>query len=520
MENHQFLGSDPRLTLFANRLDRAENDGEIVMFNQMGEHNASFELTQYLASSKEMNSPPFGDTSNSLKIKIVNGKKVKIWQCGVCAKEFNHQYTLMRHLPTHTDERKYQCNVCGKAFRQMSTLSQHKAIHSVERPYVCEVCSKTFNRVSTLISHRKTHTDLKPHRCHLCHKAFHQKGNLRNHIFTHTNERPYKCDICQKGFNQMSNLMCHKLKIHDQAEKVKFTCKICGEEFLKRHALRNHESFTHGIKPDSVENVEHDNGFQDNDMYDNAIIVDAIKTEAMQLALQTNQTPFALLRPINGIPVLVRVMAISEEKQILVPASAEELKKCGQISIKPKDDDATNDDKSSVTKEKRNGTTIQIKVPVVATVIQQRGIEGQVSTEVISPGPSDAEFYNSQNSEYPNVTEIKEDSADDNLNNSNVSDDINFKNDFSNDLENVDPDLLIDSFNSDLTNSSTDEIEQLIFNTYASEIDNSPDETDQLVIDTYNNEVGNFINEPIPQNEVSCTDASQDLFEDMQFILM
>lgn len=170
--------------------------------------------------------------------------------------------------------------------------------------------------------------------------------------------------------------------------------------------------------------------------YDNAIIVDAIKTEAMQLALQTNQTPFALLRPINGIPVLVRVMAISEEKQILVPASAEELKKCGQISIKPKDDDATNDDKSSVTsksltylvvglaslisvqEEKRNGTTIQIKVPVVATVIQQRGIEGQVSTEVISPGPSDAEIYNSQNSEYPNVTEIKEDSADDNLNNS------------------------------------------------------------------------------------------------------
>lgn len=128
-------------------------------------------------------------------------------------KEFTHQYTLMRHIPTHTDERKYTCRVCGKAFRQMSTLSQHRAIHSADRPYICELCDKTFNRVSTLISHRKTHTNEKPHQCHLCHKAFHQKGNLRNHIFTHTNERPYKCDLCNRGFNQMSNLMCHKLKV-------------------------------------------------------------------------------------------------------------------------------------------------------------------------------------------------------------------------------------------------------------------------------------------------------------------
>lgn len=63
------------------------------------------------------------------------------------SKEFRHQYTLMRHLPTHTDERNFKCDVCGKAFRQLSTLSQHKAIHSDARPYVCEFCKKTFNRL-------------------------------------------------------------------------------------------------------------------------------------------------------------------------------------------------------------------------------------------------------------------------------------------------------------------------------------------------------------------------------------
>nr|XP_050852700.1 uncharacterized protein LOC127064989 isoform X2 [Vespula vulgaris] len=177
-----------------------------------------------------------------------DGKTLKIWECGICSKEFRHQYTLMRHLPTHTDERNFKCEACGKAFRQLSTLSQHKAIHSDARPYVCEFCKKTFNRVSTLISHRKTHSEHKPHKCHLCGKGFHQKGNLRNHVFTHTNERPYKCELCGKGFNQMSNLVCHKVKAHAHAEKMQYTCTICGKEFPRRFSLRSHEEYKHGIK--------------------------------------------------------------------------------------------------------------------------------------------------------------------------------------------------------------------------------------------------------------------------------
>lgn len=71
---------------------------------------------------------------------------MKIWECGICkdlfghnknkiypyfnhfvkiptfytgAKDFRHQYTLLRHLPTHTDERKFVCDYCNKAFRQV-----------------------------------------------------------------------------------------------------------------------------------------------------------------------------------------------------------------------------------------------------------------------------------------------------------------------------------------------------------------------------------------------------------------
>uniref|UniRef100_A0A2H1VTR1 SFRICE_004856 n=1 Tax=Spodoptera frugiperda TaxID=7108 RepID=A0A2H1VTR1_SPOFR len=67
-----------------------------------------------------------------------HGRTVKLWECGICSREFQHQYTLMRHLPTHTDERNFHCVACGKSFRQLSTLSQHRAIHSAERPYACE----------------------------------------------------------------------------------------------------------------------------------------------------------------------------------------------------------------------------------------------------------------------------------------------------------------------------------------------------------------------------------------------
>ncbi|XP_030750862.1 zinc finger protein 436-like isoform X2 [Sitophilus oryzae] len=316
-----------------------------------------------------------------LKLKEVDGKSVKSFECGVCGKEFGHQYTLMRHLPTHTDERKFNCPTCGKSFRQLSTLSQHKAIHSTERPYICEVCNKNFNRISTLISHRKTHSDIKPHRCPICNKSFHQKGNLRNHIFTHTNERPYKCDACGKGFNQMSNLMCHKIKAHQQGDlSPRYICRVCGNYYSKRANLRQHEHFRHGVvckKDESFDNM-------------NAVAVNPIRTKAMRDVLESGATPFALLRPLSGIPVLVRV-EVAGERHMLVPATAEDLKKAGHISIKPKlvegeEAGSSDGDKENRGQSKTTGSVVQISVPVVATIIQQSsGHDGSFNMKVVSP---------------------------------------------------------------------------------------------------------------------------------------
>jgi len=46
----------------------------------------------------------------------------------------------------------------------------------------------------------------------------------------------------------MSNLVCHKVKAHAHADKMQYSCGVCGKEFPRRFALRSHEEYKHGIK--------------------------------------------------------------------------------------------------------------------------------------------------------------------------------------------------------------------------------------------------------------------------------
>lgn len=73
--------------------------------------------------------------------------------------------------------------------------------------------------------------------------------------------------------------------------------------------LRNHEQYEHG----DMNGPGTSNGAP-RIRYTNGVLVDPINTAAMQHALATNQTPFALLRPLNGIPVLVRVLAAGDKQ--------------------------------------------------------------------------------------------------------------------------------------------------------------------------------------------------------------
>lgn len=228
-------------------------------------------------------------------------KAVKIWECGICNKDFTHNYTLIRHLRIHSDVKSFECQECGKTFRQLSTLTQHQAIHSIERPFVCDLCDSSFNRISTLISHKKIHTENKPYKCEYCEKSFHQKGNLKNHMFIHTNARPYMCDLCKRGFNQMSNLVCHQKKFHPKDNSTIWNCSICCMSFKNKSGLRSHE-----LK-------EHQNKNQPEQM---EVLIPAIKTQAIMKAKANNEIPFALLHLVQGKILIVRIIDAGDSSLI------------------------------------------------------------------------------------------------------------------------------------------------------------------------------------------------------------
>lgn len=263
-----------------------------------------------------------------------DNKTFKIWECGICAREFQHCYTLARHLPVHSNARNYPCPECGKSFRQLSTLNQHMAIHSRERPFVCDHCDKSFNRVSTLISHKKIHSDVKQYICKYCDKAFHQKGNLKNHIFIHTNARPYLCILCDKGFNQMSNLVCHKKKCHPNPDGNPTVVKNNNE--LKKKVQK---------KSDVIE-----------------FMIAAIKTEALSKAKENNEIPFALLHLLKGNIIIVRVID------------------CGALSLIR---EARKEDFETL---KKSGDAIgKITLPMVADIHQILGFNGTLEYAIRPP---------------------------------------------------------------------------------------------------------------------------------------
>ncbi|RXG69331.1 Fez family zinc finger protein 1 [Armadillidium vulgare] len=266
-------------------------------------------------------------------------------------KEFLHQYTLTRHLPTHTDERNYKCKICGKAFRQMSTLAQHRSTHSEFRPYVCDICTKTFSRVSTLTSHKKIHTDSKPHVCHICGKGFHQKTHIQNGNIPQLVNNKFKCSHCSESFPKRAQLRHHEEHSHDVVNILSSKNSLrpnlipTKSPLLKKKKMGNIRIIQ--MHPDDDDEKMDENEMDSKEDEKIGILIEPIDTKAMHKALSNGHIPFALLKPAKGTPVVVKVQLCDGSKHMLVPATASELKSCGKFYISSEEDGACSSHNSS-----------------------------------------------------------------------------------------------------------------------------------------------------------------------------
>ena len=104
-----------------------------------------------------------------------------------------------------------ECAKCSYVTTHKGTFERHVQSQHSEKRYVCDICGSEHKRADHLSAHLRLHNQME--------------------IF--------KCEMCTYGTNLIQNLKRH---VQDAHQKVKVTCKTCGNKFpaynKKRHIER------------------------------------------------------------------------------------------------------------------------------------------------------------------------------------------------------------------------------------------------------------------------------------------
>ncbi|XP_058462004.1 zinc finger protein 595-like [Malaya genurostris] len=159
--------------------------------------------------------PICGKFVSQLSKHLPTHSDVKRYTCAHCSKQFTHDTTLRKHIRSiHLKIKLYNCEHCSESFTDRSSQRYHVlAKHKATRNYICTLCNKSYYTSTGLHQHNSLNHEQRKFKCDLCGKMFAMKYHLKEHEQTHSDARPYRCTLCERSFKRVKNLNEH-MSIH------------------------------------------------------------------------------------------------------------------------------------------------------------------------------------------------------------------------------------------------------------------------------------------------------------------
>lgn len=122
----------------------------------------------------------FNSNYNRTKhIRIAHKPNTELFKCETCGKGFDLKYHLRLHIRSvHLQERNFECNVCHLRFFNNYTLSRHMKTHTGDYQFKCQICGKGYSTRFRLREHCKTHNMI----CYSCGTDCRDHDSLAAHI--------------------------------------------------------------------------------------------------------------------------------------------------------------------------------------------------------------------------------------------------------------------------------------------------------------------------------------------------
>ncbi|XP_045176624.2 zinc finger protein 816-like [Mercenaria mercenaria] len=152
--------------------------------------------------------------------KHVRGKHfVKQHLCNICGKLFHKKCTLRDHLLTHSKHGSYKCSICSAEYRTSVAFLRHIKLHGAL--HNCSVCNSAFALREELARHEiKCHTAYSRFTCYVCGRQFLHMPVFRNHLFQHNHKR-LLCTVCFEAFDEAGDVEEHQSREHTKCRKCK-----------------------------------------------------------------------------------------------------------------------------------------------------------------------------------------------------------------------------------------------------------------------------------------------------------